>query len=396
MTANKSNTFCIYPWLHLSVNPDGAVLPCCVANPTAPVGNLQTSTISEIWNNDRFKKIRLNMLSGKECSECQRCYQSEELGSTSTRQRANDQYQKYSYLVDDTNEDGSLNQITLKYLDIRWSNICNFKCRSCSATYSSSWAQEDVDQKRHERKIFMFAGGNNNDNLYEQLLPYLPEIENFYFAGGEPLLTDKHYDLLEHLIKIDHRSVPLNYNTNLSNLKYKQKSIIDLWKNFYHVQISPSLDSWGDRAEYIRDGTKWKEIEENIQTIKEQTPHVQIIVSTVVSIFNVYTLPEFLKQLESIINNNVPNFYIIQEPEFYSFKILPPKFKDLCVEKLLKINHVPGITEIISQLQQSKYDRNFHLKFINKTKELDKTRNQSFVKTFPELSDIFNDVYKVF
>jgi MoaA/NifB/PqqE/SkfB family radical SAM enzyme len=207
-------------------------------------------------------------------------------------------------------------------------------------------------------------------------------------------MIKEHKTFLKEIIRQGYADrILIRYNSNGLLL---DNETIDLWKNFYHVQISPSLDSWGDRAEYIRDGTKWKEIEENIQTIKEQTPHVQIIVSTVVSIFNVYTLPEFLKQLESIINNNVPNFYIIQDPEFYSFKILPPKFKDLCIEKLLKINHVPGINEIISQLQQSKYDRNFHLKFINKTKELDKTRNQSFVKTFPELSDIFNDVYKVF
>src|SRR5210317_357263 len=270
MTA-PSKTFCILPWIHVYANPDGNVLPCCIGDYRMPMGNVQENTIQEIFNNEKFKTMRSKMLQGERCEECMACYSNEEAGNNSFRQSVNIQFEKYIPDALSTQSDGTLDEMKLRYLDVRWSNICNFKCRSCSSTYSSSWATEDGKDK-----VYIFAGGDTNDDLYKQFEPHFDTIEEFYFAGGEPLLTDKHYDILEYLIKNNRTEVKLRYNTNMSVLRYKDKNVLDLWKQFSNVYIGASLDSWSNRAEYIRHGTNWNNIEINLRKIRKEAPHIHL------------------------------------------------------------------------------------------------------------------------
>jgi len=180
MTANKSKTVCILPWIHMYANADGNVLPCCIGDYKTPLGNTGNTPIKEIWNNSEYKKLRLQMLNNEQPSVCRQCWKHEEVGNESSRIHMNTKFAKFMPIVNETNDDGSLDEMKLRYMDIRWSNICNFKCRTCSATYSSSWAQEDGKDN-----IFIFAGGKNNDSLYEQFKEHYKDIEFFYFAGGE-------------------------------------------------------------------------------------------------------------------------------------------------------------------------------------------------------------------
>jgi radical SAM protein with 4Fe4S-binding SPASM domain len=396
MTAATSKTFCILPWIHIYANPDGSVLPCSIGDYRLHLGNIQSQSIEDVWNGEKYKTMRKKMLSGEKCDECAACYNIEESGANSPRQSHTNKFKKYIPLSNTTNLDGSV-EMNLRYFDVRWSNICNFKCRSCSSTYSSSWAIED-NNKGDNKKVFIFAGGDNNDALYNQFLPHFKNIEEFYFAGGEPLLTDKHYDILEYLISIGKTDVKLHYNTNLSNLKYKDTSVISLWKHFSDVQIYASLDSWSDRAEYIREGTEWKVIEANLRLIKKELPRVQLYTTTVVSSFNVSTLPEFFTYiLESKlfdINDLNPLLYCLLNPEFYSFSILNDELKSNIINKLSKVKFNSAIDNqiqnVILSLKKSKYDEQLLQEFKKVTLEYDALRNRNFLETFPELNSIFN------
>ena len=393
-----SNTFCVLPWIHLNVSPVGEVFPCAIGNHAYPLANVQTSTIKEIWNNDQFKSLRLKMLKGERCNECSACNQAEDNGITPARHGMNKKFQEFVKFADSTNEDGSLDFMDLKYLDIRWSNICNFKCRTCNGTYSSSWASEDVT-KGHKKKVFIFSGGDNNDLLYDQLLPHMSTVKEIYFAGGEPLLMDKHYDMLEQLIKVGNTGVKIRYNTNLSNLQYKDKSVIDLWKHFDKVKVYASIDSWGDRAEYIREGTEWQVIENNIRLINSQTTNVDLEIGIVISALNIYTLPEFFNYVYS---NNLfnfdkshPSFYNIIDPTYYSVSIFNDTIKQDIIKKLSSVSYNEyvnqKIKEIIINLESSVYNSDIKDKFLNRTAHFDKLRNKDFRKTFPELRGILND-----
>lgn len=386
-----TDTFCVLPWIHLYANPDGNVLPCCIGDYRLPLGNVQQNTLGEVWNSDNFKTMRINMLQGKQCNQCTACYATEEAGGKSFRNHVNEQYKDYIPLKDTTNIDGSLDDMTLRYLDVRWSNICNLKCRSCSGTFSSSWAKEDGRDN-----IYIFAGGKDNDTLYEQFEKHFDTIEEFYFAGGEPLLMDKHYQILNYLIETGRTNVKLRYNTNLTTLKFKQTSIIDLWKKFSNVHVSISLDHYGNRAEYIREGTNWELLEKNIKLTKQECPNIHIGVASVISVFNVYTLPEFIDYLiqEQIINETTyTSLYPIINPEFYSFDILDDKFKKKVLDKLYKTNYSKQIDSqiktVIGHIEKSSYNNDLRIKFRKQTKHYDSIRNKEFITVFPELAELY-------
>ena len=380
------------------VNPDGSVLPCCVAHHHKPLGNVRQKTIEEIWNDDAYKQMRKNMLEGKQCGECNACYIAEESGGTSTRQTKNKQFQHLMDLVKETKEDGTLEKMHLRHFDVRWSNICNFKCRSCSATYSSTWAQED-NHNGHQKPIYIIADGDDNTKLYNQFKPYFKDMEMFYFAGGEPLLTDKHYEILEHLISIGKTDVRIEYNTNLSNLKYKNKQVTDLWKHFPNIQIFASLDHYGERAEYIREGTEWNVIENNIKLIKKECPHIIMNSSSVVSAFNVLTLTDFI---DYVLENNLfdkdnycPSFYSIINPDYYTARIMNNVIKTKAIRKIenniSKYNrHIQKqLQEVINSLKSVTYNHDLKEQFIVVTDYYDKIRNKNFETVFPELKGHF-------
>jgi radical SAM protein with 4Fe4S-binding SPASM domain len=391
-----SKTFCIYPWIHIYANPDGSVLPCCVADHRKSLGNLRTQTLKEVWNSDGYKNIRRKMINGEKCEECSGCYKMEESGIESVRQSVNRKYQEFLNFKDLTNDDGSLDEMNLRHFDIRWSNICNFKCRSCSGTYSSTWAQEDITQGV-VRPVYIIAGGDKNNFLYDQFQPYFKNIKTFYFAGGEPLLTDKHYDILEYLISVGRTDVEISYNTNLSILKYKDKSVIDLWKRFSNVSIAASIDSWGNRAEYIREGTNWVEIENNIREIKRLAPHVKLSTSSVISVFNIFTIPEFLDYLTSNKlfdkENFFPFFYNIINPNFFSADILNDNLKNLILNKLSSVSYDPKtndqIKKVITYVKNSNYNPALREEFLKHTLHYDNIRNRNFLETFPELESLY-------
>lgn len=393
-----SKTFCILPWIHFYANPDGNVLPCCIGDHNRPLGNVKKQSMIEVWNSDSYKQMRLKMLSSEQCNECKSCYQSEAAGVNSFRQSVNRDYAEFLNFADDTNPDGSLDAMKLKYLDIRWSNICNFKCRSCSSTYSSSWATEDNKQGQH-KPVFIFAGGENNDFLYDQIRPYISEVKEIYFAGGEPLLMDKHYDILEHLIATGNTNIKIRYNSNLSSLKFKHTSVLDLWQQFSNVHLNVSVDSWNDRAEYIREGTVWNTLKQNMKSIKAECPHIHIGISTVVSAFNVYTLPEFTEYMLSnqlVDSSTAASFYCLINPNFYSFDIFDSQTKNNIIEKLSNRQYnnyfTPQIKNVIQHLKSATINLDLQKQFKQHTDYYDCIRNKNFVDTFPELKAFYENI----
>ena len=389
---DQSKTFCILPWIHIYANPDGSVLPCCIGDHNLHMGNTRFNTIEEIFNNDKFKTMRSNMLEGKHCAECKACYRDEDAGNNSFRQTVNKQFEKYIPDALSTQSDGTLDEMKLRYLDVRWSNICNFKCRSCSSTYSSSWATEDGKDK-----IYILAGGDSNDDLYQQFEPHFDTVEEFYFAGGEPLLTDKHYDILEYLIDHGRTDVRLRYNTNLSVLKYKNKNILDMWKQFKDVNVYVSLDSWGERAEYIREGTEWNTIEQNIKQVKD-LGHINLQSSTVISIYNVLTMTDFLDYL---FDNNIfdlskfyPSFYNIMNPEHMAVSLLDKQSRIDIIQKFSSARYNDHIDkELFKIVNHIRYDADYRDdlidKFVSENEKYDIKRNRDWKSTFPELFERF-------
>ena len=200
LTENES--FCMLPWIHLHAYPDGRAYPCCFAFDPYPVGDLNKQSLKEVWDGEKMREMRLRMLSGKKSRECMKCYDQEKSGFFSLRLSSNKHFGHNIGLADATKPDGSVDFV-MKYWDIRFSNLCNMACRSCGTWFSSNWYEDHkklTGAPPNHAKI-MRVGRSTND-LWEQMLESFEHTEQFYFAGGEPIIMEEHYRILKELDNI--------------------------------------------------------------------------------------------------------------------------------------------------------------------------------------------------
>ena len=189
----KSKTFCMSPWIHIYSSPSGEAAPCCIAESCAHggVGDTRTQSLMEVVNSPKMNQLRNDMLNNVKNAECTKCYQHEDQGLLSSRNMLNARFRPYyEEVIENTNLDGSLSDFKMRYFDIRFNNICNFKCRTCGSGFSTQWEQEDLKHYPITAKIIP---KNDNPDFLKEVFNQIDFMETAQFAGGEPLMTEEHY-----------------------------------------------------------------------------------------------------------------------------------------------------------------------------------------------------------
>lgn len=387
----KSDVFCMLPWIHLHAYPDGRAYPCCIANYENHVGSLRENTMEEIWRDKPLRDLRENMLTEVKSDVCSRCYEQEQNGFFSMRNSSNQTFGHHIKTLDS-------DEFKIRYYDIRFSNLCNLSCRSCSDVFSSNWVKEAkrMNWRKQDHPNVSYAGRYKTD-AWEQLLPHIPHLEEVYFAGGEPLMMQEHYDLLKELLRQNRNDVKLVYNTNFTELVFKGESVLPLWNEFESVSIGASLDASYERAELMRHGTLWSQIVKNREEMLKVCPAVDFYVSSTLSIMNSYHLPDFHREwIElGLLRAKDWNINILQSPEYYRIDVLPELMKEEVVEKYNShIEYLKPVDDfgnasngyMAAVNYMTNIDNSKHIPdLLNKLKILDRFRNQSFFATFPEL-----------
>ena len=393
------------PWIHMHIMPDASIIPCCVAPYDDHFGNANKETLKDIWNSKKYRELRLKMLQGQKSSTCQRCYTLEESKMNSMRKSINYRFAKSFPLVEKTDKNGKLKQLDLKYFDVRFSNICNFKCRGCSPILSSAWYEdhEKLYNYKSDKEKTINCTTNGTNNIWQQLTELIPNIDQAYFAGGEPLMMDEHYKTLEILLEHNRHDVILSYNTNMSIIRYKHYDLINLWKQFKHVFVSMSIDDIEARGEYFRKGLNWKRLIKNLDTLRAKTPHVTFSITITVNITNIYYLPEvytfFLKR--EYIKADGVIFNMLLDPDEYRIQVLPKEFKEKVSHKLQKsiimlkhsmprhnFSHYQQQIQNILKFLHEKDQTHLLKQFSKRTQALDAIRGESFADTYPELKTL--------
>jgi hypothetical protein len=366
-----------------------------------PIGDMRKNTIQEIWNQAPMKEMRKQMLNEKPVSACSKCYEQESIGFVSGRISANKHHGHHIDRIHETKEDGTLDRFELIYWDIRFSNLCNLSCRSCGHIFSSSWYQDQVKlagpEWKKRNKVLNYAGRFETD-AWDQLVEHIEHVEQIYFAGGEPLLMEEHYKILDELVRQKKFDVRLIYNTNFTHTDLKGQSVFDYWKLFDKVAVGASLDGSGQYGEYIRKGTDWKQIEQNRINMLKICPEVDFYISPTLSIMNAWHLPDFHRDWvnQGLIKPQDLNVNILQDPPHYRIDIATMKYK-----QRLRVKYQEHLEWLKDQdpLQRAsegfKSAINFmmatdntHLidTFWRKTHELDSIRNEKLLYVIPELS----------
>ena len=396
-----SKTFCMMPWLHLLAFPDGRAYPCCFALDQYPVGDLNKDSMETVFNSKDMKKMRLNMLDDKPSRQCTKCYDQEKSGFFSLRLSSNKHFGHNIGMVDNTNGYGSADCI-IKYWDIRFSNLCNMACRSCGTWFSSNWYEDHkkLTGKPPDHAKIMRVG-RTADDIWEQMLKQFDHVEQFYFAGGEPLIMEEHYRILKELDKRKMYHVRLIYNTNFSKLKFKDLDVLELWNKFDSVSVGASLDAEGKRGEFMRKGTVWKDTVANRKKMLEICPQVDFYISSTVGLINALHIVDFHRNWtdQGLLKPQDFNFNLLQYPFWQRIDLLPNAYKQKVKEKYEKHlewlrpqDHLTRATKgFESGLDYMMRRDNFthFYKFKEGMQKLDAIRNENILEVFPELKELY-------
>jgi len=396
---NESKVFCMAPWVHLYATPVGEAFACCISKKQC--GSSITTSVGDLINSNDMKQLRLDMLNERANDSCRTCYNHEKQGQPSFRKQFADRYGKYiEESLENTKPDGHLKNFKMRYYDIRFSNICNFKCRTCNSHFSSQWEQENIKRNLAYSRIPI---KNNNPKLVKEVVEHIPYMDHAYFAGGEPLITEEHYILLEEMLRQGRTDIKLVYNSNASNLKFKNRDILDIWSKFNQtVEFAASIDHIEKRAEYMRHGTEWVDIDTNLRVLKT-AKNVKLLVNSVVCNLNyvtIDTLYDYLIESGIYEPGTAYHLYPLISPEIFHAQALPAELKAIGKERLFALAdrmdkkgfwsyQTDNLRNLPNWVDAENSWETYKEEFRKEIKVIDEVRGENFVETFPELKSLF-------
>lgn len=394
-----SGYFCMAPWVHMSIWPNGDAYPCCVYDWKESIGNVNDLGIEGVWNSEKMRKLRLDLINGEKPEGCKRCTTLDDQHIFSYRRKITEDYKHHRPLVDQTKEDGTVEKVNLAYFDIRFSNLCNMKCRSCGPHFSSKWAEDTIGRP----EIIEI----NHEEAWEEIEKYIDTIEEIYFTGGESLFQEQHYKLLDMIIEKG-KHPKLVYNSNGSRLDYKGKKVINYWNKINNkIEFQVSLDQIGTKAEYARHGQKWSTIDNNLKYIRDNMSNVEIIPNPTVSVLNILDLDKIIKYLfdnRLATNYNINLNNILMTPEWLNIQILPKPLKAEAETRLrsliehlneyedmdyyTKNYYIDCLPKIINMMWEKDESHKIE-EFKKEMKNLDTIRDENFIEVYPELKELY-------
>ena len=439
-----TDTYCPIPWIFQAVRNNGDIRICCQANVTKNQGvvrhadgtpyNAGRDNMQEARNAELMKTVRKNMLEGKWSDECGRCMKEELSGLNSRRHY---ELENWRFSAEDaqkvTNEDGTINNPSLNYYDLRFGNLCNLACRMCGPTDSHTWydqwleyhggdSYEDthgtVTLTRNDkgRLCTIDYDWHDSETFWNQLEENIPNIEHVYMAGGEPMMIERHYEFLQKCIDMDRsKKMIIEYNTNMSNLPDR---VLDMWTHFKQVRVGASIDGMGSVVEYQRWPLKWKSAYKNLQKLDEYAQENSNIfpwLAFTVTAYNVWHVPEFMwwklkesgfVKINSSKKRPIITHHVAHGPKRTNIKLLPADLKSelreyyiTWIDKFKKDdsldentkNNAESILLSILKFANSEDMSNKVEEFIRFTKYLDTKRNQSILDIAPHYKRLFDD-----
>ena len=277
------------PWTHTYLSPQTERRMCCASREPAQSfeqyidtsvgsGRYTPVTLEQHWNSDHMRSVRRRMLAGETLPECDVC-NSKLLNTDVYRSYFWHLFRhKYDDVVSTTDATGYTTMLPVSW-DYRFSNLCNFKCRTCGDMLSSAW---ETEQKTHSMTNWHNPKNNwMRPDIRQEITKFQDEqieaefseaveqhrVEEVYWVGGEPLMYEQHWRYMKRIVELgDGGRVYARYNTNLSRIEYRGVNLYrDILTNIRDWQICASLDGTGHIGEYIRTGLDYSQFCQNFE-----------------------------------------------------------------------------------------------------------------------------------
>jgi hypothetical protein len=298
---HKPETLCLAPWTHTYLSPQTERRLCCASrepaqnfeqyiDTAAGTGKYIPVTLEQHWNSEHLQSVRRRMMIGETLPECDVC-NSKLLNTNVYRDYFGHLFGHKLQEVYDTTDANGVTTMQPVSWDYRFSNLCNFKCRSCGDMLSSAWESE---QKTHNMVDWSNSKNNwmvprvrekitefQNTQIEAEFSDAVEQhrVEEIYWVGGEPLMYEQHWRYMKRIIELgDGKKLYARYNTNLSRVVYRGDNLFsDILSHIRDWQICASIDGTGEIGEYIRTGMDYGTFLENFkQGVQHATNHRQM------------------------------------------------------------------------------------------------------------------------
>ena len=315
-----SCSFCTAKWLQTTLLLQNGYNHSCHHPAPHKIPLEEIAADPAALHNSQYKKEqRLKMLTGERPSECSYCWKIEDLGK--------DYFSDRHYKTSDTWAWDRFEEIALSdpgenvypsYLEVSFSNACNFACAYCSPEISSKW-MEDIKKNgqyptkhaahnlEYMERVGKIPYKNREHNPYVEAfwkwfpdaLPYLKVLR---ITGGEPTMSKDTWKLLDYLIENPRKGLDVAINTNgcvedklIDRLIEKINALAEVGVK---VDVYTSLESTGNQAEYARDGLNYFTWIANVEKILTETASTVAIMTTI----NILSLSTFLDFIMTVMD----------------------------------------------------------------------------------------------
>jgi organic radical activating enzyme len=411
--------FCIAKWTQVTMHLHNGMTHSChhPAPHKVSVSEIQRNPTA-LHNSSVKKQARKEMMEGKRPKECDYCWKIED-NSNSFSDRVFKSSEPWSEpYFEEIKNSYWREDYTPKYVEISFSNVCNFKCAYCGPVYSSKWMEEI--NKFGGYKLPSHEYNGMNEMLINKTIPYKHSdpnpyvdafwewwsklyysLDTFRITGGEPLLSKDFWRILDDIANRENpnKNLKLSINTNLGvddqlidKLIEKVKSITE-GDRVKECIIYTSCDAFGEQAEYVRYGMNFNKLMSNIEKILSNVERVSIVIMSTFNIFSIFSYQSLVKKVHELkLNYFSTNRYwnaavildtsYLRHPEFLSFRLLSG-YVD--VDKFLNIEKYMAFNSSYRSLNffqpQTKQDVGFSLKEIEKIGRIKDYFNKGVEKT---------------
>jgi len=435
--ATVSPTMCLAKWNQTSLHLPTGLTNSCYHPPLHKIDAEQVKNNPAALHNTAEKlDQRFKMLNGERPDGCSYCWKMEDTGEMSDRHyRSGEPWAMQDF--EQIRQNPMTTSWTPRYVEVNFNHACNFKCSYCSPQFSTTWGKEmdiygEFPTTPPHNAPEHFQGRrrpipNREDNPYVTAFwkwwPTLyKNLKHFRMTGGEPMMDHNTYKVFQYIIDHPKSDLHLNITSNMcppdEKLKKKYFNMLQticLQEKVEHVMQFVSVDAWGKRAEYIRNGLDFNRMWDNVDEFLERIPHRNSV--TFICTYNNLSITSMDRLLQGIaeLRQRHSKTYqrvwfdipLLRQPQWQQITLLPESYQAIHESNIAYMQnysadnkelHVFKDFEIQKMLRNLAYWRentdastqnkkNFYA-FFN---EHDRRRRTNFLNTFPEMEEFYEE-----
>jgi hypothetical protein len=374
-------------------------------------------------NTPEVIKDRKKMLNGTWPGRgCESCRDQERYGGFSDRLNWLSNEKNKKYVPVELYNNPKQVEVSPTMLEVYFNNKCNMKCMYCGPYLSSAWVAEEkrfsnnnVSIKFDDKEFEPWELDKNYQYVLAKFYQYLEEnyknLREFHILGGEPFIQKETWDCIDWMI--DHPNYDLDFElfTNMQikhdDFKEKVQKLKELTKVCNTVEITASIDCWGEPGEYVRTGLKLSTFEKNMEYLLLECPEIIITMNWTVNSLSIHTTPELIKKVihwNSIKTNPKPisvNYNKCISPEIFDPHIMPKGVYTSYIQEIEKLNNdMYGSTNtykryvdsMFLEIESSPENPEKIKQLITFLDKMDVRRNTDWKKVFPWLIEVKNAI----